>query len=87
MSRFGTPPAAVAGRFKVASQSAAPITTWAPYRFCNSAAPWSWSPCAWLMTTYLTSRGLRPTLVRPSMISGSVAQAKFVSMMMIPPLV
>ena len=39
MSLVGTPPAAVAGRGSVASQSAAPMTTLAPYRFCNSAAP------------------------------------------------
>ena len=34
------------------AQSASPITTLAPKRFCSSAAPWPWSPCAWLMTTY-----------------------------------
>ena len=39
MSRVGTPPAAVAGRCSVASQSGAPITTLAPKRFCSSAAP------------------------------------------------
>ena len=33
------------------------------------------------------SRGFKPSLVKPSMISGCVAQAKLVSMMMIPSLV
>ena len=39
MSRVGTPPAAVGGRCSVDSQSVAPITTFAPNRFCSSAAP------------------------------------------------
>src|SRR6476659_450771 len=39
------------------------------------------------MMTYLMSRGFSPSFVRPSMISGSVAHAKLVSMTMIPALV
>jgi hypothetical protein len=38
-SRVGTPPAALAGRCSVVSQSGAPMTTFAPKRFCSSAAP------------------------------------------------
>src|SRR5918992_1460597 len=39
------------------------------------------------MMTYLMSFGFTPSFVSPSMISGLVAHAKFVSMMMIPALV
>src|SRR5690349_2028732 len=39
------------------------------------------------MITYLMSRGFRPSLVKPSTISGSIAQLKFVSIRMIPSLV
>src|SRR5947207_5433146 len=39
------------------------------------------------MMTYLMLAGLRPSFVMPSIISGSIAQAKLVSMRMMPALV